>query len=306
MYLAPWYDKHRPASLDEYVWTDQGTREKIEAWVAAPLGHPSLILAGPTGTGKTTLARLIKDAVGVDEGDYLFIPASARSGVETIRAEIIGFCEVGGFSRMKLILLDEAERLSRDAQESLRNVMDDYIRDVRFIFTANEPDRIIQPLKAGRSWLIEVKALDPDRFEERIADICEAEGIELNEEIVRKIETIIERFYPNMRGAISALQEYTLGGQGDEQISDGPEWASDLRALFQNFKMAKARDLVVSLRPDEYEAVYEYLYENAAELFGDNEGSAVITIAEYMYRGSMAGLPDITLCAALVELSETH
>lgn len=302
---APWYEKYRPSTLDEYVWADERTKTKLVEWIENPLESPHLILTGSTGTGKTTLALIIRRMLDLG-GDAKFIPASLRSGADTIRDEIVGFCEAGGFGAMKLIIFDEADRLSRDAQEMMRNVMDRYLDDVRFIFTCNNIDRLAEPLQ-GRSWVVKIQDLDEGAFLDRLVDIAVAENIDLEHpDFEDQITQIVGAFYPNMRGAISELQRSTVNGvlttpEGDLSMAD---WHARLADLFASFSMTTAREMVSAMRVDQYETVYRALYTAAESLFGDQQGEAIILIADHLYRHSQAGLPDITLCACMIKLSE--
>ena len=142
-----WYNKHRPTTPDQYVWADQKLRESIMEWIDNPLKYPSIILHGSTGTGKTSLTQLIIAMLG-ERVDVQWIRASLTNGVEMIRDQVVAFCERGGFHELKIVVLDEADRLSAAAQEMLRNVMDQFDDDVRFIFTCNYFDKIVPP---GRS-----------------------------------------------------------------------------------------------------------------------------------------------------------
>lgn len=298
-----WYEKYRPSNLDDYVWTNDDTKAKLEAWIADPIGHPHLLLVGPTGTGKTTLAMIIRKQLDLGN-DCKFIPASLRSGVDTIREEIVNFCEAGGFSGLKLIIMDEADRLSRDAQEMMRNVIDRYQEDVRFIFTGNNADKIIEPVQ-GRMWVIQIEALDEGAFTDRLIDIAISEGVDMgSEEAQERLLTIVEQNYPNMRKAISGLQWRVSDGKLTDTTPEGyqAEWETVLLELFNSFNMSRARNLVVSIRQDDFEYAYRVLYENAETLFGDNEAKAVVIIAEHLFRNAQAGLPDITMCACLFKL----
>jgi DNA polymerase III delta prime subunit len=296
-----WYEKYRPTSLDDYVWTSEETRSLLEKWIADPVQYPHLLLAGSTGTGKTTIAKIIRSMVGADSR---FIPASLRSGVETIRNEIVGFCESGGFDGVKLIILDEADRLSQEAQEMMRNVMDVYAEDVRFIFTCNRPEKIIDPLK-GRMWVVTISELDQDQFTDRLLDIAVAEGVDMEQEPAQaRLLAIVDQYHPNLRAAISELQRSADGALLGEPVDSvvSAEWETQLIEQFSTkTPIHTMRSLVASMKPDEQ--AYRILYSNS-HLWKENEGEAVITIAEHLYRHSQAGLPDITLCACLIKLQE--
>lgn len=301
-----WYEKYRPTELDDYVWTDDATKQMLIEWIENPLDKPHLILAGPTGTGKTTLAKIIRSMLNLGS-EAMFIPASMQSGVEMVRSKIVNFCEAGGFGGMKLIIFDEADRLSQDAQEMMRNVIDRYQEDVRFIFTCNRLNKIIEPVQ-GRMWVVQVSALNEEEFIERLIDIAINEDVDLEQDgAEERLDRIMSEFYPNLRTAISALQRsFPNGVLADVEIKNqSSDWENNILGLFANFDMDSARRLVSGMRPDEYEDAYRFLYDNS-EVFGDNQGEAIIVIAEQLFRHSQAGLPDITLAACLLKLGELN
>lgn len=299
-----WYEKYRPTELDDYVWTDESTKKMLLDWIASPLDHPHLILTGPTGTGKTTLAKIIRTMLDLGS-EAMFIPASMTNGVEMIRSKIVNFCESGGFGGMKLVIFDEADRLSQDAQEMMRNVVDRYQEDVRFIFTCNRLNKIIDPVK-GRMWVVQINALNQDEFIERLIDIALQEDVDLEQEGAEaRLDAIVAEYYPNLRTAISELQRsFPNGVLTDIQLQgNSSDWEEKILGLFSNFDLDDARTMIAGMRPDEYEDAYQVLYMNA-EIFGENHGEAILIIAEHLFRHAQAGLPDITLAACLVKLGE--
>jgi len=297
-----WYDKYAPKTLDGYVWTDDTLEHKISNWISNPLSNPSIILQGSTGTGKTTLATIIRDTIG-EVSDSKFIPASLRSGVDTIREEIVGFCEAGGFNDLKLIILDEADRLSKDAQQMLRNVMDRYSEDVRFIFTCNYPEKIIDALKS-RVWEITINDLDKDQFEMRLLNILDKEMVTSTDASLRRIDTIINTTYPNMRKAINELQWAVVDGVlQEESVTEITSWDEQLLGLCVDFNIDNTRKFVAAMQPHQYETAYKTLYQNSF-IFENVEKDAILIIAEFLYKNSQAGLPDITLCACIISLAQ--
>jgi DNA polymerase III delta prime subunit len=300
-----YYEKYGPKTLDEYVWTNTETQNLLESWIKNPLDFPNLLLTGPTGTGKTSIAQIIRSSLE-ERADTKFIPASMRNGVEAIRNEIVNFCEAGGFLGLKLIILDEADRLSRDAQGMLRNVMDRYSDDVRFIMTCNYPEKIIDPLKQGRMWILQIESLDEELFLDRLIHILDGEDIEYDSEAsMMRLSEIMTQFYPNLRGAISEVQRSSMNGV----LSAPPDgararlWEEDLLGLLPNLNMSTGRQFVASLKPDDFQHAYRILYQNS-ESFADLEKEAILIIADHLDRDNRSALPDITLLSCLIALDE--
>ena len=302
--MSSWYEKYRPDTLDDYVWTDENAKRLLEKWIANPLEFPHLLLPGSTGTGKTTLAKIIRRTLE-DSGRAraLYIPANINGSVETIRSDIMNFCEIGGFDELKVVIMDEADKLSAGAEDTLRNVLDMFEADVRFIFTCNYLEKISKPVQ-GRFLIVPINTLDMDQFTDRLVDIAVSENVNMDSDAaLERLQEIVDGNYPNMRKAITTLQASTHEGELYDSVEAEPEWAKALLGVLQNFSTTAVRELVARIPADSYEHAYRVLYQNS-EIFGDHEQEAIIVIADHLYRHSHAGLPDITLCSCLIELAK--
>lgn len=296
-----WYESHRPRTLDDYIWADPETRSRIEGWIAEPLKFPSLIFEGSTGTGKTTLALLIREILDLGT-DCKIMWSSLQSGVEAIREDLQNFCNIGGFHGMKLVIMDEADRLSVDAQEMMRNIIDRYKGDVRFIFTCNNINGISEPIQ-GRCWVIKIQELDTDSFTDRLLQVAMAEGVDLDDaEQLLIIQNVIEEYYPNMRKAISSLQFYWDVASKKLVRKHAMDFEEEIQSLLADFSVDAIRTFVSGLKVTDYDGVYRCLYNNP-EWYTDG-AEAILIIAEYLYRHAHAGLPDINLAACLIKLRE--
>lgn len=304
-----WYEKYRPSSLDDYIWTNPETRTKVERWLQNPAELPHLILGGPAGTGKTTLGRLIRKELELEESDFLYLNASTENGADTIRNLIMDFCSMAGWSGVRVVMFDEAERLTPAAQEMLRGVINDYGDYVRFFFTCNEPRRIIEPLHS-RCRLITIEALDKDSFTDRLVAICDQEEISLEDDAsVAVLEEIIESHYPDMRKAIDMLQDCALDGRlmvATEKAKEVAHWEQSVRDIMAKKSMVRnMREIANAISPNDMPDVYKFLCENSGTFFKPEvEADAILVIADHEYRHNFSSFREINLVACLIKLSE--
>jgi len=301
-----WFQKYRPKTVDEYVWISPEFREKVQGWIRDPGSMPNLILHGPSGTGKTSLAKLLKNEMHVEDQDFLYQPASRGNGVDVVRGLITEFCENQGWNGLRLVVLDEAERLTRDAQEALRDLTEIHTDSVRFIFTCNDVRRIMTPLQ-GRCVVVPIQALEQEAFLSRLVEVSMAEGVDVEKDENQEVlATISDHFYPNLRKALVTLQDSARGS--DLTYVDHHESDSEIAMVIHgqitsNAPVGEIKASAYAVARDEIEDIYRYLYENSPS-FGPHEERAIRIIAEHVYRHSVVGLSEINLCDALIRLRD--
>lgn len=304
-----WVDKYRPKELNEYVWRDDQMRSKVEEWLK--VGYvPHLMLTGPSGTGKTSLARMLMHQMKIPAADVLTINASSSDAhVAQLQRRIEEFSSSYAFgdSEMKYVLLDEADRMSIQSQEFLRGEVEKENNNCRFIFTANNPKKI-HPAIHSRCHEIKFKVLDRSEFLCRAGEILTLENIEFSYE---DLEAHVNVTYPDLRKCITLLDGNSLLGKlsspkvGDDGTAD---YLIDLVEMFKSKRYNDARRvLIASAQVDEYPAIFRYFYENLS-LFGATEelqNRAVLIIRKGLVHHANIADPEINMSATLIELTQS-
>lgn len=302
-----WVEKYRPKTLDGYVFRDTDQKKQIEEWVKQK-SIPHLLFSGSAGIGKTTLAKILFNLLEINDLDILEINASRTNSVDDIRNKVINFAQMMPFGEFKIILLDEADYLSINAQAALRGVMEEYHSNARFILTCNYPNRII-PALHSRCQGFHIPKIDQDQFTIRIVDILYQEGIALDEQTIDTVDTYVKATYPDLRKCINTIQMHCIDGTLQTLNSAdaaGGDYKVDMVNLFKKGKIDEARRMLCSkAQPDEMEEIYKWCYENL-ELFGDTEykqDNAVLIIKQGLVDHTLCPDPEINLSATLIRLS---
>lgn len=301
-----WVDVYRPKTLDDYVFQDEQTRKQVETWVKKG-ETDNILMVGPAGTGKTSLAGVLLNELGIDRSDTLWLNASREGNIETMREAVKSFITSGGWGGLKYVVLDEADGMSQKAQESMKADMEEYSETVRWVLTSNSYRRIIDPIQ-DRCLKIDVTKPDLASYTELMVNILEAEGISIEtEEEFETIDMLIKVHYPSYRGCIRDLQRYTVTGHLERPNTlvkgGGSDWRFKALELFQTGEIREARDfLCKKVNREEIEDVFTWLYLNVS-LFSDPD-EAIVLIADGLYRHTVVADPEINLSATLTKLSK--
>jgi len=199
-----WAEKYRPTSLDTYIGNEH-LKSKVEIYLKDG-DIPHLLLYGPAGTGKTTLAKILSNSI---ECDYLYINASDEGGVDKVRNKIKNFTSTIGFKDSKVVILDEADFVTPEGQAALRNLMETFAKHSRFILTCNYSERIIDPIQS-RCQSFQIIPPSKKEVALKIQDILDAEKIEYSlDDIVLNVNS----GYPDIRRTINSIQRQSINGK---------------------------------------------------------------------------------------------
>jgi replication factor C small subunit len=301
-----WTEKYRPSSMDGYVFTDPTQREQIEYFVKEK-SVPHLLFTGPAGTGKTTLAKILVNSLDIDTYDFLQVNASRDNGVDFLKSKIEGFVSTMPFGDLKIVLLDEADYLSHNAQAILRGLMETYQSQARFILTANLAHKIINPLKSRCQQII-IDKTDQTEFTARAATVLVTEGVEFD---LDSLDSYVRATYPDLRKCLNLLQSNSVSGTLTIAKSGGDTSTTDYKLevieLFKKGKIREARTLFCShTSADECEGVFTWMHQNL-DLWSDtSEGQdeAIKIIRKGAATHSLVTDHEINLSATFVELSQ--
>ena len=301
-----WTEKYRPSTVDGYVFTDPTQREQIEHFIKEK-SVPHLLFTGPAGTGKTTLAKILVNSLDIDPYDFLQVNASRDNGVDFLKSKIEGFVSTIPFGDLKIVLLDEADYLSHNAQAILRGLMETYQSQARFILTANIATKIIKPLKSRCQQIIIDKS-DQTEFTSRAATVLINENIEFE---LDTLDSFVKATYPDLRSCLKLLQTNSVTGKlSMSKTSGGSDSADHKLAVIELFKHGKIREartlLCTNTAPEDMEEIFTWMYQNL-DLWGstpEQQDQAILAIRKGLVNHPIVADPEINLSATLVELSQ--
>jgi replication factor C small subunit len=299
-----WVEKYRPKTVDGYVFRDDHQRKQIATWIKDK-SIPHLLLSGSAGIGKTTLAKILIQELGIEDYDVLELNASRTNSVDDVRDKITNFVSMIPFGIFKVVLLDEADYLSPHAQAALRGVMEEYHETARFILTCNYRNKII-PAIQSRCQGFHVERTDQTEFTARVATILVDENIEFD---LDTLDIYVKLTYPDLRKCINLVQQnvqeniLSLPNRSD---AGGADWKFDMIDLFKAGKITEARKMLCGkIRSEEMEEVYRWIYDNL-EIFGseENQDKAILILKQGLVDHALVVDPEINLAATLVRLAK--
>ena len=294
-----WVEKYRPTILDNYIGNEH-LKDKVSVYLESG-DLPHLLLYGKAGTGKTTLAKLLVKNI---ECDYMYINASDENNVDTVRTKVKNFASTIGFKDMKIIILDECDYITPNAQAALRNLMETFSKHCRFILTCNYVERIIDPIQSRcQSFQI----IPPSRAEvaKHTHDILISENVthEMDD-----LKVLIDSGYPDIRRIINSSQRNVVNGKLKLDTSSILQNDYKLKLVkilkTQNKKTAfkDIRQLLADNKITDFSDLFRLLYDDVDDWGKGHVAECILILAKYELSDSQVVDKEINAMAMLIEL----
>jgi DNA polymerase III delta prime subunit len=289
-------EKYRPQSLDEFVGN-----ESLQNTIGKYLEEgniQNLLFFGSAGCGKTSLAKLIAKQL---RADVLYLNSSDERGIDAIREKIVPFASSMGLGGTKIVILDEADYLTPQAQASLRNTIETFHQNCRFILTCNYINRIIDPLQS-RCKMFNI--VPPSKVEvfQHLKGILDGEGVEF---CTNDLAKVVKQYYPDLRKMLNTIQgsihKGELNIEGDSENSDRIKEL--INSLLNGGKPNQLRTTLVNLGSKEFDSMFRALYDRIEEF--KNPAEAILIISKYQYEYGFVLDKEICIMAMLLQLKET-
>jgi DNA polymerase III delta prime subunit len=296
-----WNEKYRPQTLDTYVGNDT-VKATFQQYIETN-DVPHLLLYGDAGSGKTTLAKIVANTIAKD--NYIYINASDENSVDTVRDKIKQFASSIGFGGLKLIILDECDYMTPNAQAALRNVIETFSKTTRFILTCNYVDKIIDPIQS-RCQIFNIVPPSKKEVAQHLVKILNDEGVKYEKD---NLATIINQSYPDIRRVINTTQRCVIGGvlKLDETTLVEHNYLSSILDVLKSNKNKKEkfdgiRQLLADNHVRDFNQMFRYLYDNVDSFANGFVSTIILIIAEAQYKDSFVVDHEINSMAMFIQI----
>ena len=294
-----WVEKYRPNSLDNYIGNDH-LKSKVSVYLESG-DIPHLLLFGRAGTGKTTLAKLLVNNI---DCDYLYINASDENSVDVVREKVKNFASTLGFKDMKVIILDECDYITPNAQAALRNLMETFSKNCRFILTCNYVERIIDPIQS-RCQSFQIVPPDRKQVAQHLANILTNESVEYD---IKDIATIVNSGYPDIRRVINGSQRQVVNSKLviDENTITQSDYKTkvldiiktqDKKNSFQNI-----RQLLADSKVTDFSDLFRLLFDTVDDWGKGHIAECILILSKYQQSDAVVVDKEINVMAMFVEI----
>lgn len=295
-----WVEKYRPNQLADYIGNEH-IKDKVKIYLDNE-DVPHLLLAGPAGTGKTTLAKLIASNL---DCDLLYINASDENSIDVMRDKIKSFSSSIGFRKWRLVILDESDYITQNAQAALRNLMETFSKNCRFILTCNYVEKIIDPIQSRCQTFLVVPPSRKD-VAVHIAKILTKENVSYTPE---DLVTVINSGYPDIRRILNSCQRQVIEGNlviDKQSMVEAGYMDKILEVLKHNKDKKKAfaeiRQIIADSKVRDFTHLYKFLYDNLDEFAVGHIASVILIIAEHQALENQVVDKEINVAAMMVKL----
>ena len=294
-----WVEKYRPSNLDTYIGNDQ-LKGKVKVYLESG-DLPHLLLFGKAGTGKTTLAKLLVNNI---DCDYLYINASDENNVETVRSKVKNFASTMGFKDYKVIILDECDYITPNAQAALRNLMETFSKHCRFILTCNFVERIIDPIQS-RCQTFQVIPPNKNDVAKHLHNILTDEGVSYERE---DLAILVNSGYPDIRRVINGAQRQSVDGKLviDKQSIVENDYKLKLLEILEKQDKKSAfnnvRQLMANAKVTDFADLFRLLYDEVDTYGKGHIAECILIIAKYELSDAQVVDKEINAMAMIIEI----
>jgi DNA polymerase III delta prime subunit len=298
-----WVEKYRPNKLEDYVGNEH-LKAKVEGYLESG-DVPHLLLYGKAGTGKTTLAKLIVNSI---DCDYIIINASDENNVDTVRNKVKNFASSMGFKPFKIIIMDEFDYMTPNAQAILRNLMETFSKHCRFILTCNYVEKVIEPIQS-RCQSFQIVPPTKKDVAIQMSKILKAENIEFD---VKDLVPIIDSAYPDIRKVINTCQLNSNKGKLKVDVQNLLENDYKMKVVDilksnddKRNKYMKVRQAIIDSKATDFSDLYTVLYDKVDEYAGANTSGVILLLGDGVAKSAVAIDKEIIAASTLIQILNT-